>query len=228
MLMLASPAPTALLASAYAEFREMVARGEANGAPETPIGASHADAKLYRDFKLSARGTPPAIRKLHEVLAQLPDRLASDLTAAFGLRDFPHLSALMDNRTGPVLRMTWYSDDGTGEINQPHTDIDLFTILPAATRPGLEVFSEGKWVSVKVANDQIAILPGEMLEQLGAAQATKHRVVAGHDGERISASLFVNASPSMIIRGDTRASDIMNERLDEIRRSDGRHDRRGL
>lgn len=224
MLTLASPNLTPVLAAAYVEFREMVARGEATGAPETPLGAARPDSKQYVDFILGVGGTPAAIKALHEMLAILPYRFASALTEAFGLGDFPPLGTLIDESDGPVLRMTWYPAGAVGEINQPHTDIDLFTILPAATNPGLEVFADGKWVPAGIGRDEVAVLPGEMLEQLGAAKAIKHRVVAGKGHERISSSLFVNASPRLIFRDGSRASDVMKARLDEIRGSGGCHD----
>ena len=217
MLTLASPNLTPLLATAYGEFREMVARGEATGTPETPLGATRPDLKRYIDFTLGAEGTPAAIKVLHETLAVLPYKFACVLTAVFGLGGFPPLSSLMDERDGPVLRMTWYPPGAIGEINQPHTDIDLFTMLPAASRPGLEVFADGKWVPAGIGRDEVAVLPGEMLEEFGATKAIKHRVVAGKGNERISASLFVNASPELIVRDGIRASDIMKARLDEIR-----------
>ncbi len=202
----------------------MVARGEAIGAPETPLGASHPDTKLYLDFRSAAKETPLAIRTLHEMLSQLPDRFAVNLTAAFGLNNFPPLSTLMDKRDGPVLRMSCYPVGAAGEINQAHTDIDLFTILPAATGVGLQIFSDGQWAPVEVGDDEVAVIPGEILEQLGAVQATKHRVFASQGRERISASLFVNASPALIIRDDVMAGDLMKERLENIRRDDGYHD----
>jgi 2OG-Fe(II) oxygenase superfamily len=224
MLRVSSPGLTPILAAAYGEFRKIVERGEAIGIPETPLGASLPDSKLYRDFRFAAEETPLAIRKLHEMLSQLPDRFAVNLTSAFGLNNFPPLSTLMNKRDGPVLRMTWYPVCAAGEINQAHTDIDLFTILPAATSVGLQVFSDGQWVPLEVGNDEVAVIPGEILEQLGATQAAKHRVFASQGRERISASLFVNASPALIIRGDVRASDLMKERLDCIRRDGGYHD----
>ncbi len=83
----------------------------------------------------------------------------------------------------------------------PHTDIDLFTILPFATEKGLQLELNGQWLNVVVPSDAFIINVGDMLENMtnGIFKSCKHRVFASEPNkERFSMVFFVHP------RGETR------------------------
>lgn len=78
----------------------------------------------------------------------------------------------------------------------PHTDINLFTILPRSTAPGLQLLNpQGEWVDVVVPAGAFIVNCGDMLENLsnGYFRSAVHRVVdPGFSEERYSMTLFVH------------------------------------
>ena len=63
---------------------------------------------------------------------------------------------------------------------EQHEDINLITLLVGASADGLEVMStEGNWVAVKTAPDEIVVNVGDMLQRLtnNVLRSTTHRVV---------------------------------------------------
>ena len=85
----------------------------------------------------------------------------------------------------------------------PHADINLITVLPRATGPGLEVSVGGQWQPVLPTEDRLIINTGLMLERLsnGRCPSGWHRVIApeGHQEERISVVQFCHPRPSTIL-----------------------------
>jgi isopenicillin N synthase-like dioxygenase len=206
------------LQAGYATFRELIEAGGATwGAPETAVGANSADAKRYMEFGSRASGNvPAALRELRLTLIEVIDEHRKELEAVMLTGIARPLEDLVDRHDGPVLRFTWYPGGCAGEVNQAHTDIDLFTLLPAATRPGLEILSANGWQPVGTGWSEILVLRGEILHHLGGRPATEHRVVTdGH--ERISTSLFVNADPSLPTRARGRVGDLFDARLAAVR-----------
>lgn len=84
-----------------------------------------------------------------------------------------------------------------------HADINLITVLPRATAPGLEVSIEGRWEPVVPAKDRVVINTGLMLERLsnGHFPSGWHRVIApaGPSEERLSVVQFCHPRPSTIL-----------------------------
>jgi isopenicillin N synthase-like dioxygenase len=77
----------------------------------------------------------------------------------------------------------------------PHTDIDLFTILPFATERGLQLEFDGQWLNVVVPEDAFIVNVGDMLENLsnGLFISARHRVMALEPGkERFSMVFFIH------------------------------------
>ncbi len=107
-------------------------------------------------------------------------------------------------RTGDnLLRALHYPKPVPGEMAAwaaAHTDIDLLTILPSASAPGLEVCGAGgEWHRVVVPEGAVIVNAGDMLQSLtnGRVVSSLHRVVAGADaGERFSIVYFVHARPT--------------------------------
>lgn len=85
----------------------------------------------------------------------------------------------------------------------PHADINLITLLPRATAPGLEVSIDGVWEPVALAEDRVIINTGLMLERLsnGRLPSGWHRVMApdGPQEERFSVVQFCHPRPSTIL-----------------------------
>lgn len=81
-----------------------------------------------------------------------------------------------------------------------HEDINLITLLPAATKSGLEIESrDGDWIPVPTREGQIIVDTGDMMKRLtnDVMRATTHRVVnpAGEPEPRYSMPFFVHPHP---------------------------------
>ncbi len=109
-----------------------------------------------------------------------------------------------------VLRVIHYPDVG-GEVPvgavraAAHEDINLLTVLPASTRPGLQLLSrDGQWMPVHTPPDVMICDSGDMMQLLTAGQlrSTTHRVVnpeGGSDGGRLSMPFFVHPHPNQML-----------------------------
>lgn len=95
-----------------------------------------------------------------------------------------------------LMRALYYSSNPSpGEFwAAPHTDIDLYTILPMSTEAGLQVFHNDQWIDVKVPQDAFIINCGDMLENMtnGYFKSSKHQVVAQPNVDRYSIVYFVH------------------------------------
>jgi len=108
-----------------------------------------------------------------------------------------------------VLRVLNYPDpDGppaAGAVRSAeHEDINLITVMPASTQPGLELKTrEGEWMRVTTPRDVLICDTGDMMQLLtgGTLPATTHRVVnpEGADGGRMSLPLFVHPRPDYVL-----------------------------
>ncbi len=128
-----------------------------------------------------------------------------------------------------VLRVINYPDlDGPPPVGAvraaAHEDINLLTVLPAATRPGLELLTRGgEWLSVNAPPGVLVCDTGDMMQLLtgGLLPATTHRVVNpdASDGGRLSMPFFLHPHPDALLtplRGEgegKRAHDFLLERL---------------
>lgn len=132
-----------------------------------------------------------------------------------------------------VLRVINYPDLGgtvpVGAIRAAqHEDINLMTVLPASTRPGLELMTrDGRWMSVDTPPNVMVCDTGDMMQRLTAGRlpATTHRVVnpEGSDGGRLSMPFFLHPHPDFVIRSfdpayapPITARDYLMERLKAI------------
>lgn len=134
-----------------------------------------------------------------------------------------------------VLRVIHYPDvTGTpaaapGAIRSAqHEDINLMTVLPASTRPGLELMTrEGRWIPVDTPPDVMVCDTGDMMQRFtgGRLRSTTHRVVnpEGSDGGRLSMPFFLHPHPEWVIASmkpgyapPITARDFLFERLREI------------
>jgi isopenicillin N synthase-like dioxygenase len=104
-----------------------------------------------------------------------------------------------------------------------HEDINLLTLLPAGTAPGLEVKdASGAWVAVACDPSSIIVNSGDMLQEAsgGYFGSTTHRVV-NPEGERRATSrysmpLFLHPRPEVRLSERYTAGEYLDERLAEI------------
>lgn len=104
-----------------------------------------------------------------------------------------------------------------------HEDINLITLLPAATETGLQVKdADGNWHEVSADAGTIVVNAGDMLQEAtnGYYKSTTHRVV-NPKGEaatksRYSAPLFVHPRPEVVLSARHTAETYLDERLKEI------------
>lgn len=131
-----------------------------------------------------------------------------------------------------VLRIIHYPDVGevpAGAVRAAaHEDINLITLLPASTRPGLELMTrDGKWMAVSTPPGVLVCDTGDMMALLTAGKlpATTHRVVnpEASDGGRMSMPFFMHPhSDSMLVPLEegyaepVRTHDFLTERLKAI------------
>lgn len=128
-----------------------------------------------------------------------------------------------------VLRLIHYPDLGgplvPGAVRAAqHEDINLLTVLPASTRPGLELLTrDGSWMPVQTPPDVMICDTGDMMSLLtqGRLPATTHRVVNPEqsDGGRLSMPFFLHPHPDAVLRpfgtelAGITAREFLHERL---------------
>jgi len=131
-----------------------------------------------------------------------------------------------------VLRIINYPDMGVkvpaGAVRAAaHEDINLLTVLPASTRPGLELLTrDGEWVSLETLADAMICDTGDMMQRVtgGMLPATTHRVVnpEGSDGGRMSMPFFLHPGSDVMLtplrdngQPAVRTHDFLMQRLRE-------------
>ncbi len=132
-----------------------------------------------------------------------------------------------------IVRVIHYPDMGdampAGAVRAAqHEDINLLTVLPVSTRPGLELLTrDGEWLAVQTPPGVMVCDTGDMMARLtsGRLPATTHRVVnpGGSDGGRLSMPFFLHPHPDHVLvplfGGDAppvRTKDFLRRRLEEI------------
>ena len=113
-----------------------------------------------------------------------------------GLGCDPHLLDEKLTETNFGLRLNYYPPmtaeqdrSGAGRL-LGHEDIDLFTILPASSTDGLQVWNHrsGKWVRMKAPPGSIIINTGDYMQRLANDRlpSTTHRVGKPSDGSHLT------------------------------------------
>jgi isopenicillin N synthase-like dioxygenase len=104
-----------------------------------------------------------------------------------------------------------------------HEDINLITLLPAATATGLEILdNRGNWHEVPCAMGDLVVNVGDMLQlaSQGYYRSTTHRVVnpvgALVGRSRYSMPLFLHPRPEVVLADGITAKSYLQERLREI------------
>lgn len=104
-----------------------------------------------------------------------------------------------------------------------HEDVNLLTLLPAATAAGLEIQdNHGNWYPVPSNPGDIVVNVGDMLQLVsqGYYRSTRHRVVnpAHHlaTESRYSMPLFLHPRPEVVLMEQMTAQEYLHQRLREI------------
>ena len=141
---------------------------------------------------------------------------------------FEPLSNMIKDTPNTLLRVLHYppltGDEPAGAIRAAaHEDINLLTILPAATEPGLQVKDkEGNWLDVPADFGMLIINIGDMLQEAsqGYFPSTSHRVInpsgkaATHS--RISLPLFLHPRDEVRLSERHTQKSYLTERLKEL------------
>jgi len=159
-----------------------------------------------------------------ELLGWIQDNTPEEVRSQFSMP----LTKMSAESTETLLRPIHYpplvGDEEQGAIRAAaHEDINLITLLPAATAPGLEVKDlKGKWIAVECNPGDIVINAGDMLQMAsnGYYISTTHRVVNPMGPEaklpRYSMPLFLHPRGEVRLSEKYTARSYLEERLLEI------------
>lgn len=179
-----------------------------------PRGADLATPKLYAEMsKLGA-----------ELLGWIEDNTPADIRAQFSMP----LRKMVEGSQETLLRPIHYpplkGSEEEGAIRAAeHEDINLITLLPSATAPGLQVKDvKGQWHEVSCNPGELVINAGDMLTMAsqGYFLSTTHRVVNPR-GEaartsRYSMPLFLHPAANVRLSDAHTARSYLMQRLSEI------------
>lgn len=201
---------------------------------ETAWGAEKQDIKEY--FQYWPQGPiPPELKSITEQFYESVFLLTRQIMAGlqqstpeslWGRLDRPFSDCL--SRSETMLRILRYppltGEEPAGAIRAgAHEDINLITLLPTASMPGLEIKPEGQeWQTVDAPNGSIIVNIGDMLQELtdGKLPSTTHQVVnpEGADATRarLTAPLFGHPYAAMKLSDRYTASSYLRERLQQI------------
>ena len=138
------------------------------------------------------------------------------------------LSSMIADSEQSLLRVLHYppiqgDEEPTAIRAAAHEDINLLTVLPAASEPGLQVQAKnGDWLEVPSQFGNLIINIGDMLQEASGQYfpSTTHRVVnpAGADMKksRISLPLFLHPNPEVVLSDNYTAGSYLQERLREL------------
>lgn len=181
---------------------------------ELPKGTTAATPQLYK--RLSELGA--------ELLGWIEDNTPADIRSQFSMP----LRRMIDDSHETLLRpihyppLTGTEEDGAIRAAE-HEDINLITLLPAATAPGLQVKDvKGNWHDVACDPGALVINAGDMLQMAsrGYFLSTTHRVVNPRGAEsrsaRYSMPLFLHPAQTVRLSDKHTARSYLMERLNEI------------
>ena len=138
------------------------------------------------------------------------------------------LSNMIKDSEQILMRILHYpplkGDEAHGAIRaNAHTDINLLTVLVAASESGLELQDKnGNWIEVPVDPGMLSINISDMLQEAtdGFYKSTVHRVINPTDENRLksrySIPLFLHARPEVVLSSRYTAGSFLQERLKQI------------
>jgi isopenicillin N synthase-like dioxygenase len=158
------------------------------------------------------------------LLGWVDDHLPPDVRAGLSMPLRDMIVGSRDTLMRPIHYPPLTGAEEPGAIRAAaHEDINLITLLPAATAPGLEVLdTSGVWHAVPCDPGSLVVNSGDMLQLAtrGAYRSTTHRVVnppaaeAGTD--RYSIPLFLHPRGDVRLSKKHTSASYLRERLQEI------------
>lgn len=159
------------------------------------------------DFPAEVPAFASAMRHLFAAQERFALGLLAAIARFLGVDPTQFLDLVEDGNS--VLRVINYPDiEGApppGAVRAAaHEDINLLTVLPTATRPGLQLLTpEGTWLDIEAPPGAMVCDTGDMMALLtnGRLPATTHRVInpGGADGGRMSMPFFLHPHPDAIL-----------------------------
>lgn len=159
-----------------------------------------------------------------ELLQWIEDNTPPHISAHYSMP----LSKMIQDSPKTMLRILHYPPlTGTEEPGAiraaAHEDINLITLLPAATQPGLQVMDiKGNWHDVACDPDTIVVNAGDMLQMCSQHYypSTTHRVTnplgTSAKEARLSMPLFLHPNNDVPLSDTHTAHSYLQERLKEI------------
>lgn len=245
------PIPAELIAATYAEWAGFFAgdakfryafqdggEGQWGYFPYRSENAKDRDVKDLKEFYHVYRWAPlpdgvsENTRVLHSELERLAGTFLGwieDETPPETRDGFSEpLRAMIEGSQRTLFRVLHYppvdGDVEPGAVRSAaHEDINLLTLLPAGTEPGLQVLDrDGTWHDVASDPEAIIVNAGDMLQMAsrGYFRSTTHRVV-NPEGDaaavpRYSMPLFLHPRPDVRLSDRHTAGSYLDERLREI------------
>lgn len=175
--------------------------------------------KIYFSLEEAGKAMLQALTFPLDVDIQYFDRMVEDGNSILRLLHYPPIPDGVDPR---CLRAA------------PHEDINLITILPAATASGLQLKDrDGRWLDIESDPGTLIVDAGDMLARAcnDVIPSTTHQVVNpqdGTNGHRYSMPFFMHPNPEAILScipsckgegakyADISAHDFLMQRLREI------------
>jgi isopenicillin N synthase-like dioxygenase len=202
---------------------------------ENAKDSSVSDLKEFYHFYTWGK-VPPELKEISTVTFNALKSLASDLLIWIESQlpeplknklSMP-LHQMIEDSPNTLLRILHYpplsTADEPGAVRAaPHEDINLITLLPAATAPGLEVKDiQGNWHAVDCNPGSIVVNVGDMLQECTQHfyKSTTHRVVnpmgEAANESRFSMPLFLHSNGKVKLTDELTAEQYLNHRLREI------------
>lgn len=185
----------------------------------------------YRWGKLPPAVTKETIDLFHameqlgiETLGWLEAGLPEDIRNQLSMP----LSKMVEKSDGSLFRIIHYppiqDDEEEGAMRSaPHEDIDLLTLLPAASAPGLQLKDlNGNWHPINCNPGQLAFNSGDMLKMAtqGYYPSTTHQVVnpvgEAASKPRFSMPFFFHPRAEVRLSKMHTAGSYLEERLNEL------------
>ena len=205
---------------------------------ETAKGNSQKDLKEFYHFYPWAR-VPEFVEGLKSITFSMYDQLnllaaeilqwvEADLPSEISEQLSMPLAKMIDHSKHTLLRIIHYpplkGNEPAGSIRAAaHEDINLLTLLPAATAKGLQAqTNDGQWIDVPVDPSYIVVNSGDMLAECtdNYYQATTHRVINPTDStnnqSRLSMPLFLHPREEVILSKRHTAASYRAERFAEL------------
>ena len=202
---------------------------------ETAVGYDVRDIKEFFHFypwgqypsELSGK-TKELLTQLCQVAKQLLTWVEDSLPIELKLTLSEPLTQMIENSNQTLLRILHYppltGNEEEGAVRaSAHADINLLTVLVAASQSGLQLQNaNGDWIDVPADPGMLAINIGDGLQEAtkGFYKSTIHRVINPTCEliykSRYSIPLFLHARPDVVLSKRYTAHEFLQKRLIEI------------